>query len=186
MGDALRIGVSLAADVIPRGTIRRFRVGVFVFHGADTAAVVEPLAVLSVAASLEPAIATALIGESLDAVRTAAGVAVTPAYTLFTAPALDALIIPSGAEVRSPRTNRALYNFVRTQPVECLLVSVNTGGRVDRRGRGWDRPRLADSGRLITAFGERSGADVALHLLRRAGCDRAFVDAVERRFRELQ
>jgi transcriptional regulator GlxA family with amidase domain len=171
----------LATTISRVAAYEPFHVGVFVFANADCNDISEPIGALAAARAVDAGVRAVFIGESLDPVATQDGIVLAPEHDLASAPRLDAFIIPSGATSRLPTSNRALYEFVRRLPLECLLVSVCTGQRVDRRGRWVGGSRLVDSGRLITASGTRSGIDAALHLLRRSGRDRNFIADVERR-----
>lgn len=107
--------------------IKGFRLGIYVFKDAEIVDFAAPHGVMSVARRFDPEIDAFLVADALRPVQTQAGFTVMPNYAFADAPTMDAFLIPGGFGTRQEMHNRRLHDFVRAQPVTCLLTSVCTG-----------------------------------------------------------
>jgi len=107
--------------------IKGFRLGIYVFKDAEIVDFAAPHGVMSVARRFDPEIDAFLVADALRPVQTQAGFTVMPNYAFADAPAMDAFLIPGGFGTRQEMHNRRLHDFIRAQPVTCLLTSVCTG-----------------------------------------------------------
>ncbi|MDQ8020928.1 MAG: DJ-1/PfpI family protein [Moraxellaceae bacterium] len=110
-----------------------FRLGIYVFKDAEIVDYAAPAGVLSVARRLDPEIDVFLVGETLRATQTQAGITVLPNYGFGDTPAMDAFLIPGGFGTRQEMHNRNLHDYVRSLPDRCLLASVGAGSWVYAR-----------------------------------------------------
>jgi transcriptional regulator GlxA family with amidase domain len=104
-----------------------FRLGIYVFKDAEIVDFAAPYGVFSVARRFDPELDVFLIADALRPVQAQAGFTVLPNYAFADRPALDAFVIPGGFGTRQELHNRALHDYVRSLPEECLLTSVCTG-----------------------------------------------------------
>ncbi|WP_144637752.1 DJ-1/PfpI family protein [Bordetella genomosp. 13] len=193
-----------------------FRLGIYVYRDAEILDYAAPYGVLSVARRYDPEIDICAIGDTLQAVSTASGLTVLPAYGLGDSPAIDALLVPGGPGALQQMRNRRLHRYIEALAPQCLLACTGSGAWVyacmglldgqaatsrkepDRTEASHlgctpldrlsmlaptcrtHRSRLVDSGRIISAAGPLAGADLGLHLLRRAGYSDAVLDEIAR------
>ncbi|SAI65525.1 AraC family transcriptional regulator [Bordetella ansorpii] len=104
-----------------------FRLGIYVYRDAEILDYAAPYGVLSVARRFAPEIDICAIGETLQAVGTASGLTVLPAFGLADAPAIDALLIPGGPGARQQMHNRRLHRYIASLPSACLLAGSGSG-----------------------------------------------------------
>jgi transcriptional regulator GlxA family with amidase domain len=107
--------------------IKGFRLGIYVFKDAEIVDFAAPHGVMSVARRFDPEIDAFLVADAPRPVQAQAGFTVMPNYAFADAPTMDAFLIPGGFGTRQEMHNRRLHDFVRAQPVSCLLTSVCTG-----------------------------------------------------------
>ncbi|MBX6762451.1 MAG: DJ-1/PfpI family protein [Rubrobacteraceae bacterium] len=107
-----------------------FRLGIYVFEGAEIVDFAAPYGVFSVARRFDPELDVFLVGEAMRPVQAQAGFTVLPNYSFGDHPAMDAFLIPGGIGTRPEMHNRNLHDYVRSLPEETLLVSVCTGSWV--------------------------------------------------------
>jgi transcriptional regulator GlxA family with amidase domain len=103
------------------------RLGIYIFDNAEVIDWAAPTGVFAVAKRMDPELETFLIGDTQTIVVATAGLRVIPKYCLNDNPAMDAFLIPGGIGTRPEIHNKRLLDFVKSLPVETLLVSVCTG-----------------------------------------------------------
>lgn len=104
-------------------------IGILVFEEAEELDFVGPFEVFGMAAEFGEACQTAVVGETLGAVRCAHGLRVLPDFLMENAPPLDLLIVPGGRGARLHASkNPKVLQFVRQQ--EKIVGSVCTGAIV--------------------------------------------------------
>jgi transcriptional regulator GlxA family with amidase domain len=104
-------------------------IGILVFEEAEELDFVGPFEVFGMAAEFGEACQTAVIGDTLEPVRCAHGLRVSPNFLMQNAPALDLLIVPGGRGARlGANKNPEVLQFVRQQ--KGIVASVCTGAIV--------------------------------------------------------
>jgi len=173
---------------------KRRRIGFFLFDGVTALDLTGPAEAFACAAfpeSGKPAYEVLTIGVSRRACVSESGVALTPSCTIGDAPGLDTLIVPGGAGLREPATNRKASEWIaRCAPRTRRIASVCTGiyglaptGLLDGRrvtthwrfaadvAARFPKLELAPdelyvkSGDFYTAAGVTAGIDLALALI---------------------
>lgn len=104
-----------------------FRLGIYIFTGAEIVDFSAPYGVFSVARRWDPALDVCFIAESLRPVEAQAGFTVLPKYGFADQPTLDAFLIPGGAGTRPETYNRHLHAYIRALPASTLLTALCTG-----------------------------------------------------------
>jgi putative intracellular protease/amidase len=178
---------------MPERLVAGFRLGIYVFDGAEVIDYTAPYGVFSVARRFDPELDVFLVAEALRPVSTQAGLVVLPSFGFRDSPAIDAFR-PGGAGTRQMH-NRNLPVH-RDLPASCLLASVCTGSWIRAHGlarrrsatsrkapdpirrpiSAWCRstgsrrsPRRAaraarvDAGRIVTAAGISAGMELGFH-----------------------
>ena len=172
-----------------------FRIGVFVFEGAEELDWAGPWEVLSAWANQWPedGVEVLTIARMAGVVRCAKGLRVVPDRSWAEAGRLNLLVYPGGRGTREHLDDPAVLQWVRElADAGTTLASVCTGSlvlakaglldgrpatthwstieRLGQLGRGIDvRPdaRYVDDGEILTAAGVSAGIDLALHLVAR-------------------
>ncbi len=89
-----------------------FRLGIYVFEGAEVVDFAAPYGVFSVARRYDPALDVFLVAETLRPVQAQAGFTVLPDYDFASRPAMNAFLIPGGAGTRPETCNTWLHEFI--------------------------------------------------------------------------
>src|SRR4029079_9729386 len=110
-----------------RPRIAGFRLGVYIFKGAEVVDFAAPYGVFSVARRFDPELEAFLIADAMRPVQTQAGLTVLPNYSFNDQPAMDAFVIPGGFGTRQEMHNRRLHAFVQSVPESTMLASACTG-----------------------------------------------------------
>jgi transcriptional regulator GlxA family with amidase domain len=107
----------------------KITIGILIFKEAEELDFVGPYEVFGMAAEFGESCQTAVISESMEAVRCAHGLRVLPDCTIDNAPYVDLLIVPGGRGARlHARNNPKILEFVRQQ--KGTVASVCTGAMV--------------------------------------------------------
>jgi transcriptional regulator GlxA family with amidase domain len=125
----LAVVVLLGFAVLMRPQPQRLRVGILVYEGVYNTEFIAPLDVLNHAATHTGGqLVVFTVSPRLGSVTTAEDLRVLPQYSFSTAPAIDWLIVPSGANYRTDMENETLVAWIRATGRRAQVVHSNCWG----------------------------------------------------------